>query len=174
MTRFDACLAVVLRFEGGYSDRAADRGGPTACGITWRTYDAWRTRHALPTRPVRLITPEEVRAIYDEDYWRPVRGADLAEPLDLVMFDGAVNAGVVQAGRWLQRAVGVHVDGVIGPVTLAAVQARDAAELAGLVLDQRAAFYRGLAERDPTQGENLRGWLRRVDELRAACAASAP
>ena len=49
--------------------------------------------------------------------------------IDYLVFDFAVNAGCGGSAKVLQRAVGVVPDGGIGPITLAAVNKHDAAEL---------------------------------------------
>jgi lysozyme family protein len=72
-----------------------------------------------------------------------------------------VNSGVRQAVRWLQRAVGVADDGVIGPVTLAAVRERDPQALAANMLGQRLRFMTDLS----TWQTFGKGWARRVADL---------
>lgn len=103
---FEKALTFVLRAEGGYSDNPADPGGATNRGITQATYNAWRTGRGLPTRPVREITGEEVKAIYRERYWNPIRGDDLPPALALAAFDTAVNMGVAAAQEGLSYANG--------------------------------------------------------------------
>ena len=54
-SRFDASLPFILRWEGGFVDHPADRGGATNKGVTQRVYDAWRARQGQAPRSVRLI-----------------------------------------------------------------------------------------------------------------------
>ncbi|MFC0282394.1 glycosyl hydrolase 108 family protein [Camelimonas abortus] len=61
-----------------------------------------------------------MQAIYRQQYWEKIRGDDLPPGVDYVVFDGAVNSGVAQSAKWLQRALGVRVDGIIGNATIAA------------------------------------------------------
>ncbi len=42
---FERCLAITLKWEGGYSNHPDDPGGPTMRGIIQREYDAWRRKH---------------------------------------------------------------------------------------------------------------------------------
>ena len=121
---FARALPRVLAHEGGYVDDPFDPGGATNKGITFRVYDAYRTRNGLPTRDVRAISATEVAEIYRLQYWDAVKGDELPPGLDYVLFDGAVNSGPSQSIKWLQRALGdVAVDGQIGQATLAAVMA---------------------------------------------------
>jgi len=163
---FEDCLRFVLKWEGGFSDDPSDHGGATNRGITQKEYDAWRKDSGLSARSVKEISDDEVAAIYRNSYWTAVGCSYLASPLNLVAFDSAVNTGVRQASKWLQRSVKVTPDGVVGKVTLSAIQQFDPVQVAEAVLDQRQDFYNDIVERDPTQGKWLNGWLNRVTALR--------
>ena len=117
--RYNEALKRVLVHEGGYVNDPRDPGGATMKGVTQRTYDGYRKRLGLPSRPVSQITSAEVGEIYRRQYWAAVRGDELPAGIDYVLFDGAVNSGPVQSIKWLQRALGVSVDGVLGEATVA-------------------------------------------------------
>jgi lysozyme family protein len=91
----------------------------------------------------------------------------MPDPIALIHFDSCVNTGLKQAAKFLQRSVGVLVDGVIGPATLAKIKNSDTKAVVGLYLIQRINFYDYLVEKNPTQSVFLKGWLNRVDALRA-------
>jgi len=170
--RFDDCLKIVLAFEGGYSENANDHGGATNYGITQRTYDLHRVNLNLPQQPVKYITLEEAKAIYQRSYWNAVRASTLPTPLDLVMFDTAVNCGPKQAIKFLQRALGIDDDGAMGQQTAKALNeeaiAGDLNDTWKNVLAQREDFYKELAKK-PGQHIFLKGWINRVAALRKAC-----
>lgn len=170
--RFEDCLDFVLAREGGFSNHPADRGGATNKGITQAVYDEWRVRHGYNRQPVVGIYIDEVEAIYRENYWNKVQAFQLAEPLDLAVFDAAVNSGPARAARWLQAAVGVKQDGMIGPQTIAAVhdmtEKVGAKELARAVTQLREQFIYDLIERDPSQVVFGKGWANRLALLRSA------
>ena len=131
MDRLDDCLRFVLRWEGGYVNHPSDPGGATNKGVTQRTFDSWRLRAGKPRADVRTITDEEVHAIYAVDYWLAAKCDTLPAPLDLVVFDTAVNMGVGRAVRFLQHAVGERDDGEFGPLTREAVLAALGAQCTG-------------------------------------------
>ncbi len=97
---FDQCLAITLKWEGGYSNHPDDPGGATMRGITQGSYDAWRRRHNKSRRPVRQIEEQDLRAIYRQDYWDAIQCEDMPLGLDLCAFDAAVNSGVGRARQW--------------------------------------------------------------------------
>lgn len=168
---FEEALERVLRYEGGYVDNPNDPGGATNKGVTQAVYDAWRRSQGLAVRPVRGIEDGEVRAIYRERYWKAARADEMPPALRLVQFDAAVNCGVKMAIRFLQRALGVADDGVIGPVTLGALQKRQIRPLADEVLWERLRYYRTIAVRQRPDGRDLRvflpGWIARLLDVQA-------
>jgi lysozyme family protein len=167
--RFAACVAEVLRHEGGYVDHPRDPGGCTNRGITRRTLEAWR-RTSVTCEDVRALDEAEARAIYRAHYWNAVRGDELPAGIDLVTFDAAVNSGRRRAALWLQEALGVTADGVIGPRTLRAARgANDRAAVITRACDLRLAFLRGL----DTWPDFGRGWSRRVRAVRQAALVMA-
>lgn len=97
---FNRALQRALKYEGGFVDHPADPGGATNQGVTQGAYDRWRTRQRLPTRSVREITPEEVRAVYHQDYWLAIGGDELAPARAAALFDAAVHSGVSRALGW--------------------------------------------------------------------------
>lgn len=175
MSRFHTCLDIVLGHEGGYSNHPFDRGGATNYGITQKTYDMWRREHHLSQRPVAEIEEQEVGVIYGE-YWADARCSYMPEPLDLLMFDAAVNHGAGRAIRLLQRALGAEVDGVIGRKTMNAlhedVVAYGIEDVCRRCLDERAGFYDMIIRNDTSQSRFANGWMNRVEHLRELVEAA--
>lgn len=174
MTAFAEALALTLRFEGGYVNDPADRGGATNFGVTQRVYDHYRNGLGIPPRDVKGITPVEVQSIYEYSYWLPARCdvlvADGKPKLATVHFDTAVNSGVGRAVKFLQRALELDADGIWGPDTARAAAQCNEAEVVPVYLDIRTNFYHDIVNADATQGKFLTGWLKRVEQLRAAVA----
>jgi len=165
---FDDALEVAFVVEGGFVNDPDDRGGATNMGVTQRTYDLWLATEGRSSRPVRKITKHEVATIYRDNYWNAVGADSMAWPLSLVMFDAAVNHGVHGANKLLQQALGVGVDGIVGPKTRLAMAGIKPADLANEVLWQRVEKYRLIST--GAQLKFLRGWLWRIGHLRAAIA----
>jgi len=168
---FGACLAEVLKHEGGWSQHPRDPGGATMQGITLATYSKYLGRQATPDELRRM--PQQHRdTIYRQFYWDKVRGDDLPRGVDLCLFDYAVNSGPGRAIRDAQKVVGAEIDGILGPKTLWAVQKADAATLVTEVCKSRLSFLHTLPTWDVFGG----GWQRRVKEVeekgRAMCATS--
>ena len=167
---FERALTHVLEMEGGWSNDPYDPGGPTNRGITLAVYAAYRGveltdfNKGTLLRELKKLTVADVRPIYYKRYWVPSRAADLPPPLALMHFDAAVNHGVGNAARMLQRSLGVTVDGIIGPQTLAAANSQRVEDVINKYADIRRARYRSLGH----FWRFGRGWLRRVDRTLAA------
>lgn len=170
----DKILDSLMRREGGYVDRADDRGGPTNHGITLTTLSAWR-RGPVTAADVRALTELEARSIYQSEYIeKPGFDRIDDEPLRDLLVDSAVNHSPARAVKWLQGALGVPPDGQIGPVTLAALEAAYHWAVYDAVLAERIRFYGRLVSKDTADadkdgisdaGENASGWLNRAAEF---------
>lgn len=156
---FDQAFHQLLGHEGGYSDHMADPGGATMWGVTERVARAHGYQGAMRDLPVALA-----KQIYRASYWDAVKADELPAVARYSVFDAAVNSGVSQSVKWLQRALGVADDGAIGPKTLAAAQAVDGQALKAKMLGARLQFMTDLATW-PSFG---RGWARRVAALLVA------
>ena len=167
--------AVIVRESRRFTNRPADRGGPTKFGITWPTLRAYRRKHGgfIPTAPeliietMRTLREPEARAIYRDRYVvRP--GFDRIKDDDL--FELVVDTGVLHsprwATRWMQRGVGAVEDGIVGPNTLRAATRRPRAARKA-ILKGRYASYARTVRRDPEQLTFINGWIARTNEFLA-------
>lgn len=162
-SNFDAALVRVLVSEGGYVNNPKDPGGATNKGITQRVYNLYRNRLNLSGQSVQSISDAEVRQIYKEQYWDVAKCDALPVGVSYCVFDGDVNSGVSQSTKWLQRALGLAVDGTIGPNTIAAANEADPDGLIDTICDRRLAFLKALS------GWKYfgKGWTSRVEHVRS-------
>lgn len=157
--RFRRSEAVVLTFEGLWSNNPKDPGGATWKGVTLRALSEWRGRPCSAAE-LRAVDDAEIFAIYRAKYWNEVRAGALPPGLDLIIFDSAVNQGRKRAAACLQDALGVTIDGAIGPQTLRAVAGvNDLVDLVERVRVSRLRHYRSLTT-FKTFGT---GWTRRLN-----------
>jgi lysozyme family protein len=167
-TGFSAAMALVFQHEGGFVDHPLDPGGATNLGITRATLERVRG-HPVATSELMALTRDEAAGIYRRLYWDAVAGDALPDGLDLCVFDYAVNSGPDRAARDLQRVLGVAVDRIVGPITLAAAARADRAATIEALTMRRLGFLGRL----PTFGIFGRGWRARVADTRNAALARA-
>lgn len=139
----------------GYVNDPVDHGGLTKYGIA---------QNANPLVNVSTLTYEEAKNIYFNKYWTAVKADSIPFPLNVLVFDVAVNSGPGNAIKFLQRALEVTADGVFGPGTLAALRKSTSVKiLCERYNDQRKRFFNAIVARNPSQGKFLAGWMRRVE-----------
>ena len=156
-------MKIFLKFEGGKDDDPVDPGGRTNQGVIQREYSAWRKRKGLPNRDVFLMDNDERDAIYWENYGAKVRFDELPPGIDVVIADGAINSGPSQSVKWVQRALGISPDGVLGNVTMTRIMDHpDHDKLISDILERRMAFLRALK----TFWHFGKGWTSRVNQLK--------
>ena len=165
---YDRCFEHVLGSEGGFQDDPRDRGNFASCecGVGPCTGTNWGVSScAYPdiAPHMKELTQDDAKAIYRVDYWNRVLADELPWGVDLCTFDGAINSGVSRGAKWLQEAVGVPQDGIVGPVTLAAVwEDDDHHGTVDAMCDARLSYLQGLSTWD-TYGK---GWTNRVASVR--------
>lgn len=137
MSNFEIALKRALAFEGGFSNDPNDKGGMTFCGISrkaWPDWSGWAIVDGAIENGVDVKTYAHQNALfmavhvapfYLKNFWLPIRGDEIeSQDIANYLFDFAVNSGVRNAVKCLQRAVsfeGSDVDGIIGLGTLMAV-----------------------------------------------------
>jgi hypothetical protein len=150
---FGQSLAFTLKWEGGYVNHPKDPGGATNKGILQTTYNSYRRNLGLPARSVRAITDREVNEIYYRNYWLRAGCDKLLSKLATAHFDATVNHGPGNSRRMLQQAQAAGGDEM---------------NMVRRYLNLREQFFRSIVARKPDQQVFLRGWLRRVNDLRRA------
>lgn len=175
----------IVAREGGFVNDPDDPGGATKFGVTIHTLRniPWGDLDGdgdIDTMDVRALSEDHAILIFEERYFFGPRINDLPEALHATVFDMYVNAGA-NAVKILQRLLGemappaVAVDGVIGPMTIAA--AHRAYERAGdFLVDaygiERRNFYFRIADRRADSRKYARtraggkgGWIKRAEEF---------
>lgn len=145
------------RKKVGYVNIPSDRGGETKYGVAQK---------ANPQISVYDLDLDGAMDVYYNLYWLKGSCDKLNPTIALIHFDGCVNHGIGRANKFLQRAVGAVEDGQIGPKTLRAVNEMDPVELVEALASIREDFYNRIVQRDPSQQMFLKGWMRRISEVR--------
>ncbi len=153
---FDQAFTKLLGHEGGYVNHPNDPGGETNWGVTKAVARDFGYMGAMRDMP-----RDTAKRIYRVKYWDAVKADEMPAAVRYPLFDAAVNSGVGQAARWLQRALGVADDGKIGAITIAKAKQSDGVAVATAMLGQRLQFMTNLSTW-PAFGK---GWARRIASL---------
>lgn len=163
------CIALTLQWEGGNDDDPRDPGGRTSRGILQREWNLWRNTHPGLPADVWQAPQDQVVAIYKKEYWEVLQCDKLPLGVDYAVYDYGVNSGVSRSAKALQAILGVKIDGVIGPETIAAISPLKGPSLALInqICDERLHFLQRLG----TWGTFGGGWSRRVAGVRKEASA---
>ncbi|OOF59309.1 glycoside hydrolase family 108 protein [Rodentibacter myodis] len=143
----------LIGHEGGYVNDPRDPGGETNWGITKRTAQANGYLGSM-----RAMTREQAFKIYYSAFWVRYQCEKMPSAVAFQFFDAAVNHGLGNASRMLQRAVGVVDDGIIGNMTLATIKKIAISDVIMRLNGERLEFYCKLGN-FATYGK---GWVRRI------------
>ena len=159
--KFAGQLPSLIKKEGGFqlTNRKADRGGRTFAGISERANPDWPGWEVLNAGGDP--TPH-VGEWYYQRYWLPIQGDDLDDRIVEGMFSASVLSGPQTAVRLAQEVAGVAPDGLMGPVTLQAINSIPPQHFAEAYKRRRIERYRRIVANDPSQRRFLRGWERRA------------
>lgn len=151
MADFKRAVEFVLAHEGEWSSDPRDPGKRTRWGIASRWY---------PDVDLDSLTREGAERVYRERYWTEIQGDALPELLGPALLDWAVLQGPRGAIRALQNALGAKVDGIMGPETLAALDATPPRAICRKLLAARKEALLALGNK-----AFALGWIARVLDL---------
>ena len=159
----------IQKWEGGFADDPLDKGGATMAGVTIGTYTEYRKKKGLPAPTVeelKRISQNEWMDIFKTLYWTRWQADNiLSQPIADILVDWVWSSG--KYGITIpQRILGVEQDGVVGPKTLAALNARDPRQLFEELKQARAQYIDDICKRTPTNERFRKGWMNRLNELK--------
>ncbi|MGB0499323.1 MAG: holin-associated N-acetylmuramidase [Rubricella sp.] len=174
--------AAILRREGGFVNDPDDPGGPTNRGITLGTLRRLGLDltgdGAIDIGDVHAVTAADAAAIFERFYFREPGLHRLPESVQGVVYDTYVHAGA-RAVKLLQDVLNdggeiLAVDGICGPLTVAAAFRRERRDGAVALVDAyslaRRRFYYRLAAARPASRKYVRrrdggkgGWILRAE-----------
>lgn len=163
MADFLPAFERMIRNEGGYklTDIKGDKGGQTYAGIArnrWPNWPGWSFVDRGETPPTALV-----RDFYRANFWDKVRGDDLEhQGVAESLFDFAVNAGTATAIKLAQIVAGATSDGVLGPVSLSAINVLQEDYFRPRYAMAKLARYRDIVTKDRGQMKFLLGWINRT------------
>ena len=170
MAKNEILWPFIKSYEGGFSDHPADKGGATNMGVTIAT---WRKQGYdkdgdgdIDVDDLKLISEADAKHIFEINYWNRWKADKIADQsianllVDWVWGSGAYGVKIPQ------RILGVKIDGVVGPKTLAALNAQEPEEFFNKLKQERADYFQRICVNTPSNKVFLKGWLRRLDGIR--------
>lgn len=171
MANVDKLLPYILKWEGGFVNDPADLGGATNKGVTiatWRRIGYDKDDDGdIDVDDLRLLTDRDVRdRVLKPHYWDRWRADEIrSQSVANILVDWVWGSGAYGI-KIPQRVLGVTVDGVVGPKTIAAVNAQDPRQLFERIKQERRDFIERICVTRPTNRRFKKGWLNRLESMK--------
>lgn len=153
---FDQAFDQLMIHEGGYVNNPNDPGGETNYGVTVRVARANGYQGEMRDLPKKFASDIAYKL-----YWQPIKGDELPDSLRYAVFDAAYNSGPAMAIKWLQLALVLPADGVLGSKTQAALSSCNPNSVFIKMLGHRLEFLSNLK----IFSAFGRGWSRRISSI---------
>lgn len=168
MADFEKAIPIILKHEGGYVNHPSDPGGATNRGITYSVFGRL-ARPLLGINPTLLnlrgLTEDQAKKIYKHEFWDKMKGNLITDQqIAEILFDGFVNKGK-NGIKLMQSVLQQTQDGIVGPLTLNAINTADPFPLFESYKQSRVSYYKNLALRKPKLNVFLKGWLIRINSF---------
>lgn len=158
---FNESFDRVFTNEGLFQDDPNDRGNWTSGRVGEGELKGTKFGLAAMTYPdldIRNLTKAEAKEIYYRDWWLALDMQRFRSAMQYQMFDAAINHGMHNATKMLQRAAHAVDDGIIGPNTWRRVTHMDLNDLLLRFLAYRLDFMAQIT----TWKHYGKGWARRI------------
>ena len=169
MANSSKLVPFILQWEGGFVNDPLDLGGATNKGITIGTFTEYKKRKGLkaPTvQDLKNISNEDWNAVFKGLYWDRWRADEIkSQAVANILVDWVWASGSHGIKR-PQRLLGVTADGIVGSKTIAALNAKDPAELFKMIKADRIKFIDEICEKRPANNRFKKGWLNRINAIK--------
>lgn len=160
----------ILKWEGGWSNDPADKGGPTMKGVTLAVYTLYCKKKGWkePTQSqLRELTYPEWEDILKSMYWDKWKADNIKnQSIANLLVDWVWTSGIWGI-KFPQRVLGVTDDGIVGPKTLSAINNYpNQKELFNKLWQRRKQHFTSIANSRPGNQKFLKGWLNRLNDLK--------
>lgn len=165
MADYRVLVPIIKKWEGGFSDNPNDSGGATNKGVTLATFRQFYGQNKT-VNDLKAITDAQWLNIFLSGYWNKVRATEINnQSIANIIVDWAWASGPDTAARKVQKIVNVDVDGIVGPKTLAAINAYNPQQLFDRIKSERISFVENLVKNRPKDSVFLTGWKNRINSF---------
>lgn len=159
----------ILKWEGGFVDDPDDSGGATNKGVTIGTFRNYFGKDASVSA-LKHMTDSQWYHIYLSGFWNEWRASSITnQSIANIVVDWGWHSGAKNSIRRVQRLFDLSDDGIVGPITLSALNDNCAREVFDTIKRARLAFFDSIVKNKPSQKKFLKGWYNRVNDIHFSC-----
>jgi len=173
MADFNQAYKIMQSHEGGYGNDPDDPGGETYKGIArnihskwlgWHIIDLLKRERDFPSNLERHAELQnEVETFYEIQFWNRISGSLISDQaVANSIFDFAVNAGVNTSATLAQMVSGTKADGVIGPLSVEAINSVPTDHFLAAFTVAKIARYINIVKKRPSSRKYFYGWVCRA------------
>ena len=156
----------IERWEGGFANHPSDKGGATNKGVTIATFRSYYGKNKT-VEDLKRMTYDQWYKIYKNGYWDKwcadeIQSQSIADLLvDWCWVSGKY--GII----YPQQVLGVKADGIVGSITLAAINTHpNKKELFEKLWNRRKQHFEAIVKSNPSQKVFLNGWMNRLNSFK--------
>lgn len=164
MANFDLYAPTLSKWEGGYGNYKEDTGGPTMRGVTLATFRLY-FGSTKTVSDLKAMTEAQWRFIMKGQFWDKCGGDDIkSQKVAEIFVDWCINSGLAHI-KDVQRMVGTTADGIVGKLTIAAINRAEPRHLFMRIKIARARHFCAITEAKPSYEIFFDGWMNRLADF---------
>ena len=169
MAKVELLAPKILQWEGGFVNDPTDHGGATNMGVTiatWKQVGYDKDGDGdIDVDDIRLLTRADATIVLKKFYWDrwkadQIRNQSVAD----ILVDW-----VWCSGKWgitiPQRLLCLTEDGIVGSMTIQAVNAAKQGDFHMKIRNARLAFINDIVRKNPDQDRFKKGWINRLNDF---------
>lgn len=169
MAKVELLAPFIKKWEGGFVNDPYDLGGATNMGITIGTFTYYRKLKGFAAPSItelKNISDKEWLDILKNLFWDKWKADEIENQSVANILVDWVWASGSYGIKLPQKILGVNIDGIVGPKTIAAVNAQDSEKLFKAIKAERIAFIERICQSRKANNRYKKGWLNRINDIK--------
>ena len=164
MAKAEILQPFLLSWEGGFVNDPADAGGATNKGVTLATFRSVFGK-TKTVKDLKAMTDDQWLLVFKKYYWDRWKADQINDQSVANILVGWVWGSGKYGITLPQQLLKVTADGIVGPKTIAAVNAADPKKLFEQIWKRRQKYFNDICVSRPANKKFLKGWLRRLNSV---------